>query len=807
MEHPSGFEWWSKPRAPRRGLRYRAPLLEIVDVERGRATVTVEHVPPDELLAVATNFAGGMQRAEAPRLPVELNDQIAERRERFGTNIPTKRFEAWMEATERGDADAALAPFRKGTLPINALLRSFGVAYMQIVLAAPSHALALMTTELLALGADPNALGSNGQGVLHLILQRTLLRQSLGQGPLSSDAIPQLIEAWIAAGARPRPDVNGSTPLHFAMLTMFPGDAWLSVIRHLVRGGADPNAIEEERGRTPLHLLADAPRRRPEGVELLLSLGAELHRRDRDGATAYDLALLNERGSEGPISVLLSAAKPDTTSLVALELLVTKNAATWTPPIGTLGHAIDAHDMDALQALLDDGVDPDGRGFRRESPLRTVRERRLALFESALLAAGASRDEAPSHIAWSEATEETFAKGRAALAVLAQQLASLEPDTATAVEVEAADAATERAIRAHPTLVEQRVGGRTVVASAATFGLARTLTAIFEVAPPSSAAVQKVLLEASSTRPSLDAFRAILRGGADPLDRGEFMSVFRRVALDGRIEALLACLDDPRPRKLLAREARGTLKLLTVHGHGRSFYVAGFLRQLLLAIEGRIDGVSVDTRSRAHDAPPDSFGVDAYFADVNRGVLSPDVVAVRAAFDVVVSARSRGRVVVPAAHTVGVPWVPRAEVVVRLGESPWTLLVASGARPESPAHVARELTESLGVLTVSASMAGPLVHRPGVPTETPGVGGFAPFCREERLWIPALEVMLDLGIVSLAVRGVVEAAVTNSAVIIVSHDRWLERSSASERAVLERLAHDAIASRDPGVRRPRSATR
>ena len=160
---------------------------------------------------------------------------------------------------------------------------------------------------LLDAGADPDARNANGKtplliaahhpsaktveclldaGANHDVRDNehkaTPLHQAAAYGAL--DSADRLLEA----GADPDAcDVDGETPLHRAV-----GSGWSpscsDMVKHLVEGGADPDPVESQHGRTPLNLAAELDNQ--DAVEPLLKGGANPHIQDHEGHTALHAA-------------------------------------------------------------------------------------------------------------------------------------------------------------------------------------------------------------------------------------------------------------------------------------------------------------------------------------------------------------------------------------------------------------------------------------------------------------------------------------------------------------------------------------
>lgn len=804
MERGRSWSWWVLANGGRRGVRYVEPLVEIADVTRSKVEVRVRPAAADAWEAVLAEETRGLAPGSTPTLPARLRADLENARYEHGVKLRGRVLDRWFDAIAAGDADAALRPLRDGTIAPNAVLKGFGVAYTRVIECWPSEDVAALVPALVQLGADVDAVDAMGAGSLHSALVRPLMLASAGRRSTrtgsTGDGVAPTVRALLAHGARPRPDARGRTPLHVLASAPVPVDAWADVVAALREAGDDPNTADDERGYTALHALVDVGQARPEDVQLLIARGADLEARDHEGRTAFDLAQLVVP-SLAPLLAPTRARAPHD-ALRALEALSEREPRCWRPPFRHVAAAVEARDLAAVQQLLDDGADPDGRELSTASPLRLARASGLVDIEAALLAAGASRDEGPLR-AWQ--LPEDAAHLDASRERLVRALTALVPPERPPADGEShVDDATARALRAHPALVAERVAGRTIAELACFYGLPRTLEAWLELASPSEAARQQ-LLDASLGRESLDAFGVLLAHGADPFERKEWMSVFQRAALEGRVDALVACCasGSPAPARV-EREARLALKNLPAFGQGRSHYVAGFLRHVLLALCGAIEGTSVRVRKRAQLASTEDWGAQAYVRDLEGRGRVPAVVAVRAPVEAVLAVRAAGgRSVVPEAHRVGVPWVPRAELVFRLGASAWTLWVAHGASPETPAQVARGLTDALGALALSTSRAVSVVHHPGGDSVPLPLAELDRFAVEQQLLLPALELPLDLGLVGLDVRGLVPDAVTDAAVVVVSPDRWRERASAEELAVVAHVG----ACRSPSKRAAKPATK
>ncbi len=136
-------------------------------------------------------------------------------------------------------------------------------------------------------GADVNARDAYGLTPLHIALAAPRSRRDTweGRGPVA------VLEALLAAGADVNaPGLDGTTPLHEAAL-------WddMELVGVLLRGGADPNVVDDA-GRSPLlALLRRTPNCSRETVKLLLEAGADVNVTDRWGESPLRAACRSDR--------------------------------------------------------------------------------------------------------------------------------------------------------------------------------------------------------------------------------------------------------------------------------------------------------------------------------------------------------------------------------------------------------------------------------------------------------------------------------------------------------------------------------
>ena len=149
---------------------------------------------------------------------------------------------------------------------------------------ATAHKQPGVLSMVLNMGADANALGSDGNRALDIACLK---------GDAASAGI--LLEH----GANPNlRNKTGSTPLHDAALN---GNK--NVIEMLLARGADLNAQDLESKSTPLHYAASFGRL--EAVKTLVEHGADVSAKDAKGRTALQLAISNQQDE---VSAFLRAA-------------------------------------------------------------------------------------------------------------------------------------------------------------------------------------------------------------------------------------------------------------------------------------------------------------------------------------------------------------------------------------------------------------------------------------------------------------------------------------------------------------------
>ena len=153
---------------------------------------------------------------------------------------------------------------------------------------ATAHKQPGVLSMVLNMGADANALGSDGNRALDIACLK---------GDVASARI--LLEH----GANPNlRNKTGSTPLHDAALS---GNK--DVIEMLLARGADLSAQDPESKSTPLHYAASFGRL--EAVRTLVEHGADVSAKDSRGQTALQLAISNDQAEVAAFLRALGSAK------------------------------------------------------------------------------------------------------------------------------------------------------------------------------------------------------------------------------------------------------------------------------------------------------------------------------------------------------------------------------------------------------------------------------------------------------------------------------------------------------------------
>ena len=198
--------------------------------------------------------------------------------------------------------------------------------------------------KLLALGADPDAVGNLGRAPRPMVCDWT---NSLFFTRVPWESVIGCLRAGADVHAR---NEYGETPLYrLVFLAAWYDYPLARVIDAFVDAGADVNA-PDRRGRTPLHYVADRGGRSggPRGARALLDAGAEVNARDTSGAT--------------PLHRAAGADWPDNDSLVSL--LVEAGAdlhATDDAGRTALHHALRSDNPATAARLIELGSDTDAR--------------------------------------------------------------------------------------------------------------------------------------------------------------------------------------------------------------------------------------------------------------------------------------------------------------------------------------------------------------------------------------------------------------------------------------------------------------
>lgn len=193
------------------------------------------------------------------------------------------------------------------------------------------------------------------------------------------------VKALLAEGAdpnEPRPERPGLRPLQVAIYELADGGD-LDVLLALLEHGADVNAWDVERDRTPL--LVAACEDELAAVEALVKAGADPNVCSRDGITP--LRTSAEVGNLDMASLLLGAG-------------ATRTINDWGGLTGytALGHAARRLDLPMIKLLLDAGADPrapdeDGRPAHYRLPPRDESDSQT--WDAAFELLGGAKDRMP----------------------------------------------------------------------------------------------------------------------------------------------------------------------------------------------------------------------------------------------------------------------------------------------------------------------------------------------------------------------------------------------------------------------------
>ena len=204
---------------------------------------------------------------------------------------------------------------------------------------------------LLENGVDAKVTNNDSKTPLHILSESRINDEGS-----ALNLISLLLEHGAVALVNKR-DKNDQTPLLLAM-----GRDWFKLSRILIDRGADPN-VENNDGKTPLHLLSDSRVHNDNSLDLLwvlLKRGAMVNKRDKNGETPLLLAM--GRGWIKLVRILLehgaeANVKKSTNRKTLLHLLLESQ-------IRDEGEA-----LDIMSLLLDRGAMANGRDVNDQTPL------------------------------------------------------------------------------------------------------------------------------------------------------------------------------------------------------------------------------------------------------------------------------------------------------------------------------------------------------------------------------------------------------------------------------------------------------
>ena len=229
----------------------------------------------------------------------------------------------------------------------------------------------------------------------------TALHQAAAYGSL--EAADRLVE-FADPDAR---DVDGNTPLHRAIDSGWRNASGSDMVKRLIEGGADLDAVEDRHGRTPLNLAASLGNR--DAVEHLLEAKANPHIQDHMGHTALhaaarlDKADLVDRLIKGGADPHIHGVNRGETALIeaashgstkSVERLLKAGAdpdARDNDGASALHHAARASEAPAVDRLIKAGAHHQAADNQDRTPLHAAAQADASQCVNRLLRAGADR--------------------------------------------------------------------------------------------------------------------------------------------------------------------------------------------------------------------------------------------------------------------------------------------------------------------------------------------------------------------------------------------------------------------------------
>lgn len=510
----------------------------------------------------------------------------------------------------------------------------------------------------LAHGAEPRVV-ADGTTALHFAARNARVK-----------CVQRLVERGASVDGR---DAGGATPLHEAA----GGRGGERIVQSLVALGADVAATDKE-GRTPLHYAIQHGSRRGSVDAALALIGAGAPLEHRDASDMTPLELCRDLGRRFPSSewddleaTLLAAGAREASTSPARDALVEVMTQLDQPrpyPPANLVQACERGDMATVQAMLEDGADPNGFDIAgRRYPLGVAMSRGHDDMADALRRAGASE---PTMRAWPPRSEvgrwaeaeggHVASKAGPVVDVLASVPAQPSPVDANVVE---------RCLTLIPklsvaTLERVRVGGRSVLELGCLHALRSIVDALLRAGVRADG--HEALCEAASGGDA-EIVRRLLEHGADPNPSGENSSALHAAARDGSLEAVKALVE---AGANVAHETDGGHTSFNEASGAQRIAIRRFLRQHVRARTS----VKLHKRKRMF-VPSERRGT----ADRDEVARVPRIAGARTGIDAVAE-------VLEAAHPYDrdllasrISGVTHGVFVIQLVDSEWTFLAPSGS--------------------------------------------------------------------------------------------------------------------------------
>ncbi len=525
----------------------------------------------------------------------------------------------------------------------------------------------------LAHGADPRVV-VDGTTALHF-----------AAGNARVQCVERLVEVGASVNQR---DAHGATPLHEAA----GGRGGEPIVRALVTLGAEPGAVDEGE-RTPLHRAIQHGIRRGnvDAARALIEAGAPLDVRDGDDMSPLELC--RDLGRRFPSSgwqaieamLLAAGAREASGSPVRdelIELMTLLDQPIPLPP-ANLVEACERGDLASVEAMLEDGADPNGFDVADgRYPLAVATSRGHAEIAAALRQAGAVEPATP---VWPPPTEARLL----AAAVGAQVASALGPAIDLLVEAPPEPTSpdpsvVERCLSLIPqlevaTLERARVGSSSILELGCLHGLRSVVDALLDAGVRANG---HDALRAAGAGGDVHIVRSLLQHGADPNPSDDYGSALHAAARAGSLDAVRALVEAG--ANVAHRTNGGHTSLNEASGAQRNA-IRRFLRQ---HVRPRA-AVKLHERKRMF-VPRERRGT----ADRDEVGRVPRIAGARAGIEAVADVLAGGHPYERDLLGSRVSGVTHGVFVIQLVDSAWTFLLPTGSTAtidDLPPRLARSL--------------------------------------------------------------------------------------------------------------------